>query len=48
MRNIHHACFDEGWVLFNTHGDPVEWPECWPEEVDREFLESQGIEVVPC
>lgn len=46
--NIHHACLDVGWILFDNKGEPMEWPKEWPDEVDSKFLKSRGIEVVPC
>lgn len=38
----------DGWVLMNAAGDPLEnWPEGWPEIVNRDFLEKRGIELQP-
>jgi hypothetical protein len=37
---------DGGWILFDEAGEPIEeWPSDWPKAVDRQFIESQGIEV---
>ena len=35
----------EGWILFGTDGEPVEWPESWPDEIDVTFLREHGVEI---
>lgn len=34
----------EGWVLFDASGEPVEWPDSWPTEIDAAFLRERGIQ----
>ncbi len=43
-QKIVSAVFDaDSWVLLDKEGEPVEWPETWPELIDNDFLESKGI-----
>lgn len=37
----------EGWVLFNAFGEPLDWPKGWPAEIDRAFLDREGIRIAP-
>jgi hypothetical protein len=35
----------EGWVLFDSQGEPTEWPSDWPDVIDAEFLQAKGVRV---
>lgn len=36
---------EEGWVLFDTNGNPADWPENWPEGMTSADLMARGVRV---